>query len=105
MTRIRDRATRSKSEENQKAQGLTRILTRAAGAKVRFSAKFSRRETAGARKTRTCPMGNDENIPLLPGYNLTLPGVSLRARTLVRTRDTARRPTDDALLFGPPERF
>ena len=47
-------------------------------------------------------MGNDENIPLLPGYNLTLPGVSSRAQTLVPTSEPpVALPAMAEILFPP----
>lgn len=50
----------------------------------------------------TCPMGNDENIPLLPGYSLTLPGVSSRAQTLVPTSEPpVALPAMAEILFPP----
>ena len=47
-------------------------------------------------------MGNDENIPLLPGYSLTLPGVSSRAQTLVPTSEPpVAQPAMAEILFPP----
>ena len=66
------------------------------------NAFFAPRKARPITTRLTCPMGNDENIPLLPGYNLTLPGVSFRAQTLVLTSEPPVALSAMAEILFPP---
>ena len=67
VTRIRDRATRSKSKENQKAQGLTRILTRAAGAKCVSAPNFHVAKPRAPERPARAPWVTTRTSPCFRG--------------------------------------